>query len=227
MGTSSARPDDLDGFVRGSRAADDEFRGHGGRLLSAYIEFRGRHPVGAFRRELADQRVRPVHRSERGRRALGGADRRGVPAGRRRRRAEPACRTRRSRPACGPRGRTAAASRSPSTIRWRSASRPPRGYADDPVNTASGNFLIAEAELPVGGLAAGLTLRRTYNSRSDRAGAFGPGWSSLGRRPVARPRGRRRVRRARTGSGRCSPGRAPATGGCSACRPWCRRRRPA
>jgi hypothetical protein len=52
------------------------------------------------------------------------------------------------------------------------------GYADDPVNTASGNFLIAETDLPVGALAAGLTLRRTYNSRSDRVGAFGPGWSS-------------------------------------------------
>jgi YD repeat-containing protein len=52
------------------------------------------------------------------------------------------------------------------------------GYADDPVNTASGNFLIAETDVPVGGLAAGLAVRRIYNSRSDRAGAFGPGWSS-------------------------------------------------
>ena len=79
------------------------------------------------------------------------------------------------------------------------------GYADDPVNTASGNFLIAETDLPVGALAAGLTLRRTYNSRSDRAGAFGPGWSSLGRRATAGPRGRRRIRRTGRAAGAVPP----------------------
>ena len=37
MSTSSARPDDLDGFVAGSRAADDELRTHDARLRPAYI----------------------------------------------------------------------------------------------------------------------------------------------------------------------------------------------
>ena len=67
---------------------------------------------------------------------------------------------------------------------------PTSGYANDPVNTASGNFVIAQTDLPVGGLAAGMGWRRTYNSRSDVAGAFGPGWSSLAdARLRARPEG--------------------------------------
>ena len=52
------------------------------------------------------------------------------------------------------------------------------GYAADPVNTALGNFVEVETDLPFGGLLAGLTFARTYNSRSDRVRAFGPGWSS-------------------------------------------------
>src|SRR5918998_6335508 len=39
MGTSSARPDDLDAFARGSRAADDELRSHAARLRTAYHAF--------------------------------------------------------------------------------------------------------------------------------------------------------------------------------------------
>ena len=39
MGTSSARPDDLDDFARGSRAADDELRSHASRLRAAYTDF--------------------------------------------------------------------------------------------------------------------------------------------------------------------------------------------
>ena len=52
------------------------------------------------------------------------------------------------------------------------------GYAADPVNTALGNFVEVETDVAFGGLLAGLTFARTYNSRSDRVGAFGPGWSS-------------------------------------------------
>jgi RHS repeat-associated protein len=48
------------------------------------------------------------------------------------------------------------------------------GYASDPVNAATGNFVLPEIDL----IRAGLILRRVYNSRSDQAGAFGPGWSS-------------------------------------------------
>ena len=52
------------------------------------------------------------------------------------------------------------------------------GYAADPVNTALGNLVEVETDLPFGGLLAGLTFARTYNSRSDRVRAFRPGWSS-------------------------------------------------
>ena len=55
---------------------------------------------------------------------------------------------------------------------------PTTGYANDPVNTASGNFVEREDDLPFDGLFGGLRFARMYNSRSDRAGAFGPGWSS-------------------------------------------------
>ena len=52
------------------------------------------------------------------------------------------------------------------------------GYAADPVNTALGNFVEVETDLPFGGLLAGLTVARTYNSRSDRSGPFGARWAS-------------------------------------------------
>lgn len=52
------------------------------------------------------------------------------------------------------------------------------GYTDDPVNTATGNFVVLENDLVCGGLADGLSLGRTYNSRSDRVGPFGRGWAS-------------------------------------------------
>jgi RHS repeat-associated protein len=55
---------------------------------------------------------------------------------------------------------------------------PTSGYTNDPVNTASGNFVEEETDLLFGGLLAGLRFGRVYNSRSDRTGAFGPGWSS-------------------------------------------------
>ncbi len=52
------------------------------------------------------------------------------------------------------------------------------GLAADPVNTSLGNFVEVETGLPFGGLLAGLTFARTYNSRSTRVGEFGPGWTS-------------------------------------------------
>jgi RHS repeat-associated protein len=51
------------------------------------------------------------------------------------------------------------------------------GLAADPVTTGLGNFVEVEPDLVFGGLLAGLSLERTYNSRSDRSGPFGPGWS--------------------------------------------------
>ena len=59
---------------------------------------------------------------------------------------------------------------------------PTTGYANDPVNTSTGNFLEVETDLTFPGAAAALVLARCYNSfdTSD-AGrrAFGPGWASI------------------------------------------------
>ena len=55
---------------------------------------------------------------------------------------------------------------------------PTTGYANDPVNTATGNFLEPETDLTFGGGAASLRLTRMYNSVHPAVGAFGPGWSS-------------------------------------------------
>ncbi|VXC55649.1 DUF6531 domain-containing protein [Nocardioides sp. AX2bis] len=55
---------------------------------------------------------------------------------------------------------------------------PTSGYADDPVNTATGNFLETETDLAFAGGCSTLVLRRTYNALGTTTGAFGPGWSS-------------------------------------------------
>ncbi len=57
-------------------------------------------------------------------------------------------------------------------------SPPTTGYANDPVNTASGNFLENETDLVFPGPAASLAWSRMYNSMNPETGAFGPGWSS-------------------------------------------------
>lgn len=56
---------------------------------------------------------------------------------------------------------------------------PSSGFADDPVNVASGNFIEVEDDLSFIGGAATLGWSRVYNSASASCGAFGPGWSSL------------------------------------------------
>ncbi|WP_181134379.1 DUF6531 domain-containing protein [Rathayibacter tritici] len=55
---------------------------------------------------------------------------------------------------------------------------PTTGYADDPVNTATGNFLETEVDLGFAGGSAALRFARAYNSLDDHVGAFGRGWSS-------------------------------------------------
>ncbi len=55
---------------------------------------------------------------------------------------------------------------------------PTSGYADDPVNAATGNFIENETDLGFAGGTASLSLNRTYNSFDTGTGAFGPGWSS-------------------------------------------------
>ena len=59
---------------------------------------------------------------------------------------------------------------------------PSTGYADDPVNTATGNFLEPETDLGFEGLASGLSITRMYNSLPSglaEPGVFGPGWASV------------------------------------------------
>jgi len=55
---------------------------------------------------------------------------------------------------------------------------PTSGYANDPVNTATGNFVETEIDLVANGLTRLLRFVRTYNSRSGQVGPFGPGWAS-------------------------------------------------
>ena len=65
------------------------------------------------------------------------------------------------------------------------------GYADDPVNTTTGNFIEPETDLAFSGGCASLGFDRVYNSLSAGIGAFGPGWASTADQTTA-PRRRRR-----------------------------------
>lgn len=55
---------------------------------------------------------------------------------------------------------------------------PTTGYANDPVNTATGNFLEPETDVSFDGGCSALMWGRMYNSLNPAAGGFGPGWSS-------------------------------------------------
>ncbi|MFZ4516392.1 MAG: DUF6531 domain-containing protein [Acidimicrobiia bacterium] len=57
---------------------------------------------------------------------------------------------------------------------------PTSGFSDDPVSAFNGNFVHAETDLVLPGIAAPLGFARTYNSRrATHDGAFGWGWSCL------------------------------------------------
>ncbi len=56
---------------------------------------------------------------------------------------------------------------------------PYSGFVDDPINLANGNLLLRDADVLLYGVASSLSIGRTYNSRDQRPGAFGPGWSSV------------------------------------------------
>jgi RHS repeat-associated protein len=59
---------------------------------------------------------------------------------------------------------------------------PTSGYANDPVNTATGNFIEPEADLGFAGAASNVVLTRMYNSLAsglEVPGVFGPGWASV------------------------------------------------
>ena len=55
---------------------------------------------------------------------------------------------------------------------------PTNGFSDDPVNTATGNFIEPECDLTGSGVASSLHLSRMYNALDDRRGVFGQGWAS-------------------------------------------------
>lgn len=55
---------------------------------------------------------------------------------------------------------------------------PTSGFADDPVNTATGNFTEPETDLAFDGGSGTLSFGRVYNSAADTVGAFGHGWAS-------------------------------------------------
>ena len=57
-------------------------------------------------------------------------------------------------------------------------SPPTTGYANDPVNTSTGNFTETECDLTFTGPATALQLIRSYNSMNATIGAFGTGWNS-------------------------------------------------
>jgi len=56
---------------------------------------------------------------------------------------------------------------------------PTTGFVNDPVNSATGNFLEPENDLPFPAATGLLSVTRMYNSLNDGAGVFGLGWSSI------------------------------------------------
>jgi RHS repeat-associated protein len=189
VGTSSARPDDLDRFAHRSRGADDALRGHDGRLRGAYGSFVAGTQWGVFdcdsmlrgftefiRLNDVDarwvERIATAFRQAGGHGALSSLPDAAIAAS--------------LRAAGLDGGRNAITFDGPVAYGFPATT----GYANDPVNTASGNFVELENDLPFTGLARGLRMARVYNSRSDRIGAFGLGWSSwAGARLRPRPDG--------------------------------------
>src|SRR3954452_25049501 len=178
MSTSSARPADLDAFVRNSRAADQELLERARQLRGAYEAFErdckwGTLDATSLLCGLDPQFLEFNEGDARWVEAIAAAFERAgrdgevsslpdaaIAASLRRKRL---CDTRQSVTFDDP----VAYGFPPTT-----------GYANDPVNTASGNFVEAETDLAFGGLLSVLAFTRTYNSRSDRIGAFGRGWAS-------------------------------------------------
>jgi len=177
MGISSARPRDLEDFASRSRGADDELQSHERRLRSAYGDFQSGTAWGSLDMQsmLAgfgtfidynEIDARWVTRIAQAFRRAGGD---GAI------KTLPDAAIQRSLKAGGLLGgRRSVTFDNPVAYGMPTTS----GYANDPVNTASGNFVEDETDLAFGGLLALLRFGRVYNSRSNEAGAFGNGWSS-------------------------------------------------
>ncbi|PPF62151.1 type IV secretion protein Rhs [Rathayibacter tritici] len=177
-GTSSARPEDLRAFADASSSANDELRERPGKLRGLLTDFADQcrwgsldadGVVSGFVSWLAanDQDVVWARSVAEAFAAAGGE---GVVSTL----ADSALAL-----ALGSAG--VALSREDITITPAQAygAPPTSGFADDPVNTGTGNFLETEVDLGFPGGAGSLRWERTYNSLDERTGAFGPGWSSV------------------------------------------------
>ncbi len=180
-GTSSARPDDLRTFAHGSRDLDDQLRPLPPRLEDAYRGFLMRCHWGSlqadevfngFRRWLLanDDDVRWASVVASAFTAAGGSGDVSTVSN--------------SALGAALQAHHLALGRQDLTIEAPQAygAPPTTGYADDPVNTATGAFLEVETDLTFPGAASSLVLGRCYSSfdsvSSGAVHAFGPGWSS-------------------------------------------------
>jgi RHS repeat-associated protein len=177
-GTSSARPEDLRTFASGSRGANDALRTRPATVRSAYGDFQARCRWGTlsadgvlsgFDRYLAanDEDVEWALTVAAAFERAGGSGAVSTLAN--------------SALVAALRAAGVDATRDDIVIDPPTAfgNPPTTGYADDPVNTSTGNFLENETDLAFAGATRHLVLGRTYNSFDTGAGAFGPGWSSM------------------------------------------------
>ena len=170
-------------FATGSQGANDSLRPRAGAPRADYADFRRRCRWGTLDAVGRLHRLRRLADGERQRRRVGhdrGRTRSRPPAVRARSRP---CPTAPSRRRCRP--HHVDVSRQDLAIdaaAGATALPPTTGYADDPVNTATGNFLEVETDLAFPGAASALDARPHATTPSDRrpAHAFGPGWSSVG-----------------------------------------------
>jgi len=189
MGTSSARPDDLDRFVSGSRELDHELVGDEARLRGAYELFKERCRWG----ELDATSLVDGYKRYPGLNETDAAWVANIAASFRRAGGDGEI-VRLPDAAIAASLRRAGLSDTRAALTFDSPRAygfpPTTGYTDDPINTASGNFVMQEDDLVFGGLLERLLLARTYNSRSPHVGAFGRGWSSWAdARLIVRPEG--------------------------------------
>jgi len=172
MGTSSARPEDLDQFAARSRGADDALRVHRGRLRSTYAGFEDGtewgvldiHSLlagfGSFIDYNEIDALWVARIAQAFRRAGGDGSVKTLP--------DAAIRA--SLRAAGLSGARQSVTFDDPVAYGMPATT---GYANDPVNTASGNFVEREEDLLFDGLLGGLRFARVYNSRCERAGTSG------------------------------------------------------
>jgi len=177
MGVSSARPDNLEKFSSKSRSADRELNSALRTLVGAYSDFQSENRWGTLD---ADSLLSAFGRYVRGNgftarwvAQIAAAFRRASGSGAIARLPDAAIKA--SLRAAGlDHDRNSVTFDGPVAY----GSPPTTGYTNDPVNTATGNFVEVESDLRCHGLLEALTFQRTYNSRNERVGPFGRGWSS-------------------------------------------------